>query len=64
MHTEPDGDVTQNADAFSATRNKIGVGLLAAAFAFLVGAILDLQCVLDILVTGTFRVAAESYQRR
>lgn len=39
MHKEPDGKAAQIADTSSAVRNKIGVGLLAAAFAFLVGAI-------------------------
>ncbi len=40
MHKEPNGMATQNADTSSAIRNKIGVGLLAATFAFLVGAII------------------------
>ncbi|MGH8621840.1 MAG: c-type cytochrome [Burkholderiales bacterium] len=39
MLKEPDGSASRNADTPSAVRNKIGVGLLAAAFAFLVGAI-------------------------
>jgi mono/diheme cytochrome c family protein len=39
MDKEPDGKITQNVDTSSAIRNKIGVGLLSAAFAFLVGAI-------------------------
>lgn len=40
MHKERDGMATQDADSSSAVRNKIGLGLLAAAFAFLVGAII------------------------
>lgn len=40
MHNEPDGNATQNTATFSATRDKIGAGLLAAASVFLVGAIL------------------------
>lgn len=40
MHNEPNGNVTPNAVTVSAVRNKIGIGLLAAAFMFLVGAIL------------------------
>jgi mono/diheme cytochrome c family protein len=40
MHKEPDGKAAHIADTSSAVRNKIGLGLLAAAFAFLVGAII------------------------
>jgi len=39
MDNERDGMTTQHVNNSSAVRNKIGVGLLAAAFAFLVGAI-------------------------
>lgn len=37
---ERNGKATRGADSSSAVRNKIGLGLLAAAFAFLVGAII------------------------
>lgn len=39
MHKERDGVATQDAVTSSAVRNKIGLGLLAATFAFLIGAI-------------------------
>lgn len=40
MLKEPDGRARQDADDSSALRNKIGIGLLAGAFAFLIGAII------------------------
>lgn len=40
MDKEQEGKATQDADTSSAVRNMIGLGLLAASFAFLVGAII------------------------